>query len=179
LRIQADSPAHPVETTKGYQICQLKNVGWYVAGLILPTKPPFPARHPPSGAAPNERDAFLKAIMELLPKPKAPATADFPPAQAKNTSEVPAGNTSAAASNDHSSRGVEAGKAPRLEEALAQIDSHLEKNPNHAKAWFRKGLVLISLQRAPDALVAFEKASQLGHKEAVAHLYYWQRKLRC
>jgi hypothetical protein len=46
LRIQTDSPEHPSSESKEYQICQLKNVGWYVAGLVPPSKSTTPTKPP-------------------------------------------------------------------------------------------------------------------------------------
>jgi hypothetical protein len=38
LRIQVESPKHP--PTKEYQICDIKNIGWYGAALVLPNQRP-------------------------------------------------------------------------------------------------------------------------------------------
>ena len=51
LRIQTDSPASPLEMSQQYQLCQLKNVGWYVAGLVPPGQASSTARQPAPAAA--------------------------------------------------------------------------------------------------------------------------------
>ena len=62
-------------------------------------------------------------------------------------------------------------------EGMILADYALEKNPNNASAWESKGRAFRGVQRAPDALQAFDKAIELNRFNAMAYRERGQLRL--
>lgn len=59
-------------------------------------------------------------------------------------------------------KGIEAFRAGRLEEALAAFDEALAASPDDIETWMSRGVVLQALSRAPQALIAYDRAVSLA-----------------
>ena len=67
-------------------------------------------------------------------------------------------------------RGVALGKLRRYEEALAELESVVEEDPNHAPTHNNIGLALLKLNRLSDAADAFARA--IGIEDSYANAHY-------
>ncbi|OGQ54919.1 MAG: hypothetical protein A3J24_09045 [Deltaproteobacteria bacterium RIFCSPLOWO2_02_FULL_53_8] len=72
----------------------------------------------------------------------------------------------------YSKRGLKLCRANNFEGALKACDKATDSMPNHAGAWFNKGIVLDKFSRHHEALKAFDKAIELKPELAIV----WQNK---
>jgi Flp pilus assembly protein TadD len=62
------------------------------------------------------------------------------------------------------SKGLALAKQSKYYEAIKTCDESIRLDPNHALAWYAKGIVLEALGRTSEAKAAKAKAKELGYK---------------